>query len=345
MKEERETGATRPMAERVDEIASGYRGAQILMTGVRLGLFEALAERALTAGELAHRLEADPRGTRILADALVALGLLDKSGGTYRTPPEGREVLVPGTAGSKTAILHHAARLYERWGGLYDAVKTGSRVPDERSDPRLDGGERGFARAMADVGRATAAKTVEALASHGVLEGVSRALDVGGGPGLYAIELARARPGLRSTVLDRAETLEVARANVEAAGLDGRVTLRPGDAVHDELGGELGRPWDLVFASNFVHIYSPEDNRGLVGRAAAALAPGGRLVVKDFLLDPERTTPPGGALFAVNMLVNTEGGDCYTVEQVHGWFREAGLEPGEPIDLTPQSRLAVGWAP
>ncbi len=341
MPEDRGTVPPRPIAERVDEIASGFRGAQILLTGVRLGLFEVLGEEALPAAELAHRLEADPRGTRILADALVALGVLDKTGGAYRTTPEGREVLLPGRPGSKTAILRHGARLYERWGGLYDAVKTGSRVPDERSDPRLDGGERAFARAMADVGRATAAKTVEALERYGVLDGVSRALDVGGGPGLYAIELARARPGLRSTVLDRAETLEVARANVEAAGLDGRVELTPGDAIHDELGG----PWDLVFVSNFVHIFAPEDNRGLVRRATAALAPGGRLVVKDFLLDPGRTTPAGGALFAVNMLVNTEGGDCYTVEEVHGWFREAGLEPGEIIDLTPQSRLAVGWAP
>ncbi len=245
----------------------------------------------------------------------------------------------PGRPASKAAILEHGARLYERWAGLYDAVKTGSPVPDERSDPRLDGGERAFARAMADVGRATAETAVEALEHHGVLEGVERALDVGGGPGLYAIALARARPGLRATVLDRAETLEVARANVAAAGLAERVELTPGDA----LGGPLGGPWDLVFASNFVHIFSPEANRALVRRAAEALAPGGRLVVKDFLLDPGRTTPEGAALFAVNMLVNTEGGDCYTVEEVHGWFREAGLEPGATIDLTPQSRLAVGW--
>ncbi len=340
MPEDREAETVRTTAERVDEIAAAYRGAQILMTGVRLGLFEALGEESLSGAALARRLEADPRGTRILADALVALGLLEKVDGAYRNTPGGREVLVPGPAGSKTAILEHGARLYERWAGLYDAVKTGSRVPDERSDPRLDGGARGFARAMADVGRATAAKTIEALEGHGVLEGVARALDVGGGPGLYAIELARARPGLGATIFDRAETLEVARGNVEAAGLDGRVVLRPGDALHDDLGG----PWDLIFASNFVHIFSPEENRELVRRWAEALAPGGRLVLKDFLLDPDRTTPPGGALFAVNMLVNSEGGDCYTVEEAQGWFREAGLEPGETIDLTPQSRLAVGWA-
>lgn len=340
MPEDREAEAVRRAAERVDEIASGYRGAQILMTGVRLGLFETLGDEPLAADDLARRLGADRRGTRILADALVALGLLAKDGGAYRNVPGGREVLGPGRPASKTAILEHGARLYERWAGLYDAVTTGSPVPEERSDPRLDGGARAFARAMADVGRATAEGAVEALERHGVLDGVARALDVGGGPGLYAIALARARPGLRATVLDRAETLEVARANVETAGLADRVELAAGDALADPLGG----PWDLVFTSNFVHIFSPDANRSLVRRAASALAPGGRLVVKDFLLDPDRTTPPGGALFAVNMLVNTEGGDCYTVEEVHGWFREAGLEAGETLDITPQSRLAVGWA-
>lgn len=323
--------------EPIDELVGGYRGAQIVMTAVRLGVFEALAEGPLPAGELADRLKADHRGTRILADALAALGLLTKEDGAYRSSPAAREHLVPGAPGSRTAILRHGANLYERWAGLFDAVRRGEPVPEDRVDPRLRGGEEEFARAMADIGRESASTTADALERLGILATARTALDLGGGPGLYALELARRVPGLRAVVLDRPETVEVARANAEEAGLADRVEERGGDALEDDLGG----PWDLIFTSNFIHIYPPETNRRLVRRAAGALAPGGHLAVKDFLLDPDRTTPPGAALFAVNMLVATEGGDSYTVEEVHGWFREAGLEPGETVELTAQSRLAL----
>lgn len=325
----------------IDEIARGYQGAQIVLTAVRLGVFEALAERPLPARELADRLQADARGTRILADALTALGLLVKEDGAYRDAPAAREYLVPGTPRSRTAMLHHGAQLYERWAGLFDAVRRGGPVPDDRLDPRLRGGERDFARAMADIGREVASPTADALERLGILETARTALDLGGGPGLYALEFSRRAPGLRAVVLDRPETAEVARANAEEAGLANRVEVRGGDALEDDLGG----PWDLVFTSNFVHIYPPETNRRLVRRAAAALAPGGRLVVKDFFLDPDRTTPTGAALFAVNMLVATEGGDAYTVAEVHGWFREAGLEPEETVELTARSCLALARKP
>ncbi len=327
--------------DRIDELASGYRGAQVVLTAVRLGLFEALAEGPLPARELAERLDADLRGTRILADALAALGVLEKEDAAYRDSPAAREFLVPGGPRSRTAILRHGARLYERWAGLYDAVRRGEPAPEDRIDPRLREGEEEFARAMADIGRESAVTTADALERLGVLEGARTALDLGGGPGIYALELASRAPGLRVTVLDRPDTAAVARANIEEAGLADRVGARAGDALEEDLGG----PWDLVFTSNFVHILPPEANRRLVRRAAGALAPGGRLVVKDFLLDPDRTTPAGAALFAVNMLVATEGGDSYTVEEVHGWFREAGLEPEETVDLTAQSRLAVARKP
>jgi SAM-dependent methyltransferase len=339
---------------RIDAMASGFQEAQVVLTAVRLGVFEALegaagdGEDPPGAGQLAERLGADPRGVRILCDALAALGLLvrepDGDGGRYRNSPAARQALLPGAPRSKVAMLLHRARLYERWAKLADAVVTGARVPDDAIDPRLDASARAFAHAMADVARDSAVKTVDALERAGVLDGVRHVLDVGGGPGHYAVELARRVPAARATVLDRAETLTVTRETIAAAGLDERVTTRPGDAY----GGDLapGRPeddgpYDLIFTSNMIHIYPAEANRRLVRDAAGALAPGGRLAIKDFLLDPDRTGPPGAALFAVNMLVSTEGGDCYTLEQVAGWCREAGLEPEDPIEITEKSRIAL----
>lgn len=321
-------------AEQLDQLAAAYRGSQILFTALRLGVFEAVAEKPASAAELAPRLQADERGVRILLDALAALGLLEKIEGTYRNAPVAEEVLLAGGGASKRARYLHGARQMERWAGLFDCVRQGRPTPEEEIDPRLPTGSEAFAAAMADVGRGSAARLADALD----WSGVERFLDVGGGPGVYAIELARRLPTLHAAVLDQPETAEVARETVRRAGLEERVEVIPGDAFDSDLGG----PWDLVLASNLVHIYPAEANRRLVARCAAALAPGGRLAVKDFLLDADRTTPAGGALFAVNMLVSTEAGDCYTVDRVAGWMRDAGLEPEPVVELTAQSRVLLG---
>lgn len=326
-----------PAKDPVDEIATGYREAQILLTANRLGLFPLLAREALTADRLAEALDADPRGVRILCDALAAMGLLDKSRETYGPTALVFEYLLPDSPRSKVAMLRHTARLYERWGSLLDVVKTGRPVPDEATDPRLRRGGRAFSQAMADVGRLSAKATAEALD----LTGATSLLDVGGGPGIYAIELARRWSELSTAVFDRAEVLEVARENVADAGLEDRVDLLPGDAFTDDLGG----PWDAVLLSNLVHVYSAADNRRLVARCADALAPGGRLAIKDFLLDEDRLTPAGGAIFAVNMLVSTEAGDCYTETEVRSWLGPAGLVWESTREVASLSRILVARKP
>lgn len=320
--------------ERIDELASGYRQSQIVLTAVRIGVFEALEAGDAAAEELASRLGTDPRGTRILCDALAALEVLVKVDGRYRNTPVARERLVPGTPGSKVAILRHDARLYERWAKLLDSVRTGEPVSDEVIDPRLESGSRAFAEAMEEIGRDSAAKVADAVD----FSGVRRLLDLGGGPGAYALELAGRHPRLEAVVFDRPDTVEVAAEKIREAGLEERVGTRGGDAFVDDLGG----PWDFVLASNLIHIFGPEDNRALIRRAADTLTPGGRLCVKDFLLDAGRTSPPGSALFAVNMLVSTEEGDCHTVEEVGSWMRDADLTPGDPIELTAKTRLLIG---
>lgn len=318
----------------LDELAMGFQQAQVLLAAHRLGLFTALGNHQHTAGELAAAIEADRRGTRILCDALAALGLLAKSGDRYANGAEVCEHLLPDSPRPLGAMLHHRALLYERWGKLYDAVKTGTRVADEAVDPRLLGDDETFARAMADLGRESARLTADALD----LDGVGTLLDLGGGPGVYAIEFARRRPDLRAVILDKPCTAAVARETIALAGLADRVAVKPGDAFTDDWGG----PYDLVFTSNVLHIYSEADNRRLVARAAAALAPGGRLVVKDLFVDPGRTTPAAGALFAVNMLVNTEAGDAYTIEEVESWMTGAGLTPTDVREVAHHSRLVIG---
>ena len=317
----------------IDDIATGYQSSQILLAANRLGIFAALGNGSKDARRLAADLDASPRGMRILCDALVDLGLLDRVGPDYANSPDARKHLLPDSPEPRSDLLSHGAKQYERWGRLYDAVKSGTPVPDDDLDPRLLEGERAFARAMADVGRRSAAATCEQLD----LSGARQLLDVGGGPGIYAIEFAQRWPGLRITVLDTEEALAVARQNVTAAGLADRIHLHPGDAFVDDLAG----PFDAIFVSNVIHIYSAVDNQKLIERCAASLAPGGQLILKDFFLDANRRNPPGGVVFAVNMLVSTDEGDCYTVGEAQSWFEAAGLRFEVVKDVASKSRLLI----
>lgn len=322
-----------PPRDHLDELATAYQASQILMAANRLGLFATLGQEAMQTTALAAALDASPRGIRILCNALVSLGLLRSTESGYRNEQLALRHLLPDSPEPRSDLLRHGAKLYERWGHLYDAVKTGAPIPDEQLDPRLTDGEREFARAMADVGRRSAAATWSEID----LTGVKSLLDVGGGPGIYAIGFARQAPDLEVTILDREESLAVARQHISAAGLPDRIHLRPGDAFTDDLGG----PYDLVFVSNVIHIYSAADNQRLIRRCAETLAPGGRLILKDFFLDDDRQTPAGGVLFAVNMLVSTEGGDCYTVTEVESWLELAGLELVDICDVASRSRLLI----
>jgi SAM-dependent methyltransferase len=320
--------------EPIDRLVGGYRAAQVLFTAARLNLFAALEAGPVSGDELARRLRADPHAVRMLADALTALGLLKKAGGRYRNSALVRAFLLPAAPRSQHALLLHGARLYEQWAQLFDVVKTGRPAARRKVDPRLRGDARSFAEAMASSARLGARETAAALD----LGGVRTMLDIGGGPGLYAIACARRQPGLQAVVFDNPRTLEVARANIARAGLAHRVTVRPGDAFRDD----LGSGYDFILLSNLVHVYSDADNRRLVRRAAAALNPGGRVCIKDFLLNPGRVSPVKASLFAVNMLVNTAGGDCYTLAEMKAWLRAAGLRFAGALRLTPPSQLVLG---
>ncbi|MCL5098694.1 MAG: acetylserotonin O-methyltransferase [Candidatus Omnitrophica bacterium] len=323
-----------PPAQTINAISSGYRQAQVLLAANRLGIFSTLGRETMTAESLARAIAADPRATRILCDALVSLSLLEKRQGLYRNSKPALEFLLDDAPLSQNALLRHGATLYERWGKLYDVVKTGRPAGADTIDPRLGETEHDFARAMASTGRLSAIETAGKLD----LSRARRLLDVGGGPGIYAIEFARRYPHLEVVVFDHAETLEVARANLDRAGLANRVSLRAGDAFQDD----PGTGYDFVFLSNVIHSYSARQNQLLVARIEASLTSGGRLGIKDFLLAPDRTSPRQACLFAVNMLVGTDTGDCYTLGEIKEWMRHAHLIWERSIKLAPPSRLVLG---
>jgi (2Fe-2S) ferredoxin/SAM-dependent methyltransferase len=316
------------------ELARGYMASRVALTAIELGVFGAVARAGapIDAAALAGALATDPHATTVLADALVALGLLAKKGGAYDNTPLAARFLVPGGKDDASTALAHNQSLWETWSTLTEVVRTG--VPADRPDmdARGDAWTTPFIAAMHKNASTRAPAVVSAVGT----DGVRRLLDVGGGSGAYAIAFAQASEALEADVLDLATVTPIARGHVAAAGLSGRVRTRVGDLRTDA----LGEGYDLALLSAICHMLGPDENRDLLRRVSAALAPGGRVVIQDHVMAPEKTAPRAGALFAINMLVGTPHGGTYSEAEYAAWLGEAGFGevrrvklPGGPNEL------------
>jgi cyclopropane fatty-acyl-phospholipid synthase-like methyltransferase len=168
--------------------------------------------------------------------------------------------------------------------------------------------------------------------------GVRRVLDLGGGSGAYSIAFAKVCPDVRCEILDVPEVVPLTATYVSQAGVSAQVRLRAGDMLRDDFG--LG--YDIIMLNAICHMFSEEQNRDIFRRAHQALAPSGRLVVQDFVLNPEKTAPQHAALFSLNMLVATDAGATYSEPEYAQWMKAAGFTEVCRINLPGPSDLIVG---
>jgi len=324
------------MPESLELTVRGYWASRVLLSAVELDLFSAVGDGA-TAAEAAARVDADASGVARLLRALAGQGLLECEGERFRCAPDSAEFLAEGGASDSRATVLHMANLWERWSDLTQCVKDGERVsgPQRSDDPDWT---RAFIGSMHRRARLSAGPLASALDEAGLLAGARRALDLGGGSGAFVHALLERSPELAATLFDLPEVVALAREYAQEAGLAERCEFVPGD-LHE---GGWGEGHDLVLISAICHMLSPADNRRLLERAAASLAPGGRVIVSDFLLDDDRCTPAWASLFGINMLVATGGGDSYTESDYRGWMESAGLAGIERIDVPGLADLVVG---
>jgi len=290
----------------------GYQRAMILFAALKLGVFRGLAGRKCDASALARRVGADPGKLSILLDALAAQGLLAKKGKRYRNAKVARDHLLPGPRSMESILLHHLDG-WGVWGRLSATVRAG-RTPRGGADGDW---QENFIRGMEENARARAAE----VAGRILLRPGDRMLDLGGGPGTYAVAWADACPGAEVTIFDTAATLRVTRKILREKRAAGRVRLAEGDFLEDPLGG----PYDFVWISQILNAYSGSDCVKLLRRARSALVPGGRAAVQEFLLAEGKTSPPGPAFFSVHMVAVTEGGRAYTAREIATMMKTAGF--------------------
>jgi (2Fe-2S) ferredoxin/predicted O-methyltransferase YrrM len=321
------------LPEDLNSILRGFQESRVLLTGVELDLFTAVGSGA-SADEVSARIGSDPRATEMLMNALVAMGLLAKQGTIFRNTASSAKYFVAGSAQDALAATMHLVNLWRSWSTLTECVRAGASVSQSDMAGRVEAWTRPFIAAMHRNARARAPLVVGAVGTTGV----SRMLDVGGGSGAYSIAFAEANPNLTVDLLDLPTVIPIAQGHIERAGLAGRIRTRTADLRTDKFGDR----YDLVFVSAICHMLGPEQNKDLLKRCFAVLAPRGRVVIQDFILEPDKTAPKSAALFALNMLVGTEAGNTYNGVEYSTWLTEAGFQNVQHVRLPGPSGLIVG---
>jgi (2Fe-2S) ferredoxin/2-polyprenyl-3-methyl-5-hydroxy-6-metoxy-1,4-benzoquinol methylase len=321
------------LPDEFQQAVRGYQPSRVLLTAIELDVFTAIGDGS-ECDEVASKLNTDRRAMEKLLDALVALEVLRKEDGTYSNTPMSERYLVAGAADDARTALMHTAHLWQRWSTLTDCVRKGTAVTYREMTDRGDDWTTAFIAAMHRNAAARAPQVVRAVG----LEDARRMLDIGGGSGAYAIAFARASRDLRVEVLDLQTVLPIAQKHIEEAGLSDRITTRAGDLRSDD----LGSGFDLILLSAICHMLGPAANRNLLQRCFAALSPGGRVCIQDFILESDRTSPRSAALFALNMLVGTEEGSTYTREEYRSWLDHVGFVDIQYIALSGPTALVVG---
>jgi len=259
--------------------------------------------------ELAGRLGLDEHAVMVILEALAQFGVVQaEADGTFAAGPS-----APGT--DAAATLYHHARSLRQWAQALDGRLRGE--PVESQGPQHDP-ER-WIDSLAVHGRHSAPTSIEACLSR--LPAAKTVLDLGGGHGEYALELARR--GLRVTMQDRSVIIDIAqrRGVLEAAGIE----LFAGDFFETIAAG----PFDVVFCSGVTNTFSSERNLDLYQRVRSCLAPDGWLVIQTSMRDRQ----PASALFGVQMLVVGNGGDAHPEHLYRQWLAAAGFGPTDVIDI------------
>ncbi len=298
------------------EALSAYRLPRVLLAALELDLFTAVGVRSWTVPALAKELQVSERGLSILCRNLASVGMLQKKGGVYKNSHLGATALNANHRGYRGGYLNLMRTHWGDWVRLLDSIRSG--LPIDHDVPDSPDYRRQFTWAMHH-------RTLEMAPAIVAQLHVGRAktlLDLGGGPGTYAMAFLAKHPLLRATVCDREPALEVAKEIASTHNARRRLSYLPLDFSKEPIPGS----YDVIWYSNVLHIYSPEENQAIFRRALAALRPGGRFIIQDaFLHDREGLHPTEASLFAISMLLFTAGGNTYSASETGKWLKEAGF--------------------
>jgi 2-polyprenyl-3-methyl-5-hydroxy-6-metoxy-1,4-benzoquinol methylase len=323
------------------QFAWGYAPPLILEAALNWRVFDLLAQGAQTVGELAAESGASVRGLSAILNALVGLEFLARKGTRYALTAESAAFLVSTKPAYHGGFFQHISRqLMPNWLQLTEAVRTGQ--PVVAANQKGEGQE--FFAEFVEGLFPLSYKAAQVLGEHlGIPKAASpvSVLDIGAGSGVWGIALARQSPQVRIQAVDWPAVLEVTRKVARRHGVGDRLRTVAGDLLE----ADLGAGHQVATIGHILHSEGRERSRQLLRKTFTALAPGGTIVISEFLPNDERTGPPMPLIFAVNMLLHTAAGDTFTFAEIAGWLREVGFVNPRLLEAPAPSPLVLATRP
>ncbi len=324
--------------ERVMQMAWGFAPTLMIEAAVDLKVFDILEEGPKNAEAVAGMAGATVRGIRGLMNGLAGLGLLTKTDtGVYGLASDTSAFLVRGKPAYMGGLMKHMGRdLLPMWQGLSDAVRTGK--PPGAVNQR-EGGAEFFEHLVEDIYPMSylPAMTLATVLHLEKSKGPVKALDLAAGSGVWGIALARKSPHVTVTAVDWPNVVRVTRKVAEREGVAERFSYIAGDLAEVD----FGEGYHIATLGHILHSEGEERSRALLKKTGAAMAKGGTIAIAEFLVNEERSGPPMGLIFGLNMLVATERGDTFSFGEIAGWLREAGFANARTVDSPGPSPLIL----
>jgi ubiquinone/menaquinone biosynthesis C-methylase UbiE len=323
--------------EQLVEMHLGFAPSRTLMAALDLNVFSKIYEGHKTAERIAGACGASDRGMRMLLDALASLRILDKTrGGHYSLPAFVAQFLVRESPDYLGDFLN-IDTIWQAWGGLTESVRTGKPFRTVEHQREAEEFFPKLVRGLHVVNRQPAQNLARALA--GTIPPNPQILDVAAGSGVWGIAFAEADPQTRVTAQDFPGMIPVTRSYVERHRVAGQYDYLLGDLRTVDFGHDR---FDVAILGNIVHSEGVESSRDLFRRIHRALRRDGHVAIIDMVPDNERTGPVFPLIFALNMLVNTEQGGTYTLEEYREWLTGAGFRRVEARDIEFHSPVIIG---
>jgi len=299
------------------EISGYFWKTCVLHAAVKLDVFTVIGGAQLTGKEISQKLNGSQRGMERLLNALTAMDLLVKTDGKYANSPAGKTFLAKDSAKYIGHIIMHHHHLLESWSQLDQAVLSGRPVRTQASFSN-DEWRESFLMGMFNLAMGLAPKIVPLID----LSSKRHLLDLGGGPGTYAIHFCKKYSQLKATVYDLPTTRPFAEKTIKQFELTDRIQFAEGNYLNDPVEGR----YDAIWLSHILHGEGPDDCRMIIQKAISVLEPGGMIIIHDFILNNSMDGPLFPALFSLNMLLGTDSGQSYSEIQIIDMLAAAGVK-------------------
>lgn len=301
----------------IREFASSFQKSRILLSGFELDIFTNIEESGSTSNNISTSLHLDKHACERLMNSLVSLGFLTKQNHLFFNTPESFAFLSKKSEEYLGGLMH-SNHLWNTWSNLTQVVKTGKAAHPAEINERGENWLYPFINAMHDRGR----KMAPLQLANIDLSGIKSILDIGGGSGAYSMTFVSKKPEIEATVFDLPNVVPITKKFIEKEGFLQRIKTYEGDYTIDD----LPAGFDLMFLSAVIHSNSLEINQILINKCYQSLNKNGKIIIQDWIMNNDRTQPTAGAIFAINMLVGTEAGDCFTEQEVTEMLTISGFK-------------------